>query len=284
MVRHGVPVVGDFSSAMNPSRGFLLERDPGVTKMAARSLLFAMVALQIIPVTVRADEGWDYRLTPYLWFAGLKGDVATIPGAPTAPIDISPSQALEDTEAGVMLMFDAKRGRHGVFADFLYTDVQSDEELLPPPISLMLRSVTKTTIFSLAYQYEIFNQNQTVIDLLLGARYWDIDSDLRFGGGAGLLAGRNVTHDESWIDPLIGAKGRMQLGSSKFYIDGGAGLGGFGIGSDLFYELYGGIGYQLTNAIGTSIGYRMFDVDYEDSGFVYDARQQGWQLGLSWAF
>ena len=47
-----------------------------------------------------------------------------------------------------MLMFDAKRGRHGVFADFLYTDVQSDEELLPPPISLMLRSVTRQQSFS----------------------------------------------------------------------------------------------------------------------------------------
>ena len=80
-----------------------------------------------------------------------------------------------------MLLVDAKRGRHGVFADFIYTDVRSDEELLPSPISLMLRSVTKTTIFSLAYQYEIFSQDQAVIDLMLGARYWDIDSELSFG-------------------------------------------------------------------------------------------------------
>ena len=60
-----------------------------------------------------------------------------------------------------------------------------------------------------------------------------------FGGGAGLLAGRNVTHDESWIDPLIGAKGRMQLGSSKFYIDGGAGLGGFGVLTVWLNQRYG---------------------------------------------
>lgn len=253
--------------------------------MSARSLVFlAAIFLHAAPLTVWAEDGWQFRLTPYLWFAGLKGDVATIPGAPAAPIDISPSEAIEDTEAGLMLLVDAKRGRHGVFADFMYTDVQSDEELIPSPIDLTLRSVTKTTIFSLAYQYEIFNQDQAVIDLMLGARYWDIDSELSFGGGSGLLAGRKVTHDESWIDPMLGVKGRMPLGGSKFYIQGGAGLGGLGVGSDLFYEFSGAIGYQWTPAIGTAVGYRMFDVDYDDDGFVYDARQQGWQLGLTWAF
>jgi hypothetical protein len=33
-----------------------------------------------------------------------------------------------------------------------------------------------------------------------------------------------------------------------------------------------------------TLGYRMFDVDYEDDGYVYDVRQQGWQVGLTWAF
>ncbi len=55
-------------------------------------------------------------------------------------------------------------------------------------------------------------------------------------------------------------------------------------GADHFYELSLNVGYQWSDAIGTALGYRMFDVDYEDDGFVYDVRQQGWQLGLTWAF
>jgi hypothetical protein len=241
--------------------------------------------LLVAPPSGLASDGWQYRLTPYLWFAGLKGDLATIPGAPAAPIDISPSEAIEDTETGLMLLFDARRGRHGVFADFLYTDVRSDEELLPAPIALTLRSVSKTTIFSLAYQYELLRQDDTIVDLIAGARYWNIDSELRFGSGTGgPLDGRRVSNDESWIDPMLGIKGRMPLGNSAFYVEGGAGLGGFTLGSDLFYEVSGAIGYQWTPAIGTALGYRLFDVDYEDDGFVYDARQQGWQMGLTWAF
>ena len=79
----------------------------------------------------------------------------------------------------------------------------------------------------------------------------------------------------------MGFISRMPLGSSKFYIEGGAGLGGFGIGSDLFYEFNGAIGYQRNKAIGTAAGYRMLNVDHKDDGFVYDTRQQGWRLGLT---
>jgi len=65
------------------------------------------------------------------------------------------------------------------------------------------------------------------------------------------------------------------MGSSQFYVEGCAGLGGFGVGSDLFYEINANVGYQWNKSIGTALGYRMFDVDYEDDGYVYDVRQQG---------
>ena len=246
-------------------------------------LLFFMVLL-LGGGHVLADDSWQFRLSPYLWFAGLKGDVGTIPPLPTAPVDISASEAIEDTEASLMLILDAKKGRHGFFTDLIYTDVQSDEELVPQPIGLMMKSTSKTTIFSLAYQYELFGQDQTVVDLLAGARYWAIDSELKFKGGLGLLAGKKLSNDESWFDPALGVKGRAPLGNSKLYVEGGAGVGGFGVGSDLFYEISANIGYQWNKSIGTVLGYRMFDVDYEDDGYVYDVKQQGWQVGLTWSF
>lgn len=143
--------------------------------MSALRLLLALTVMQISPLAARADDAWQFRLTPYLWFAGLKGDVATIPGAPSAPIDISPSEALNDTEA------------------------------------------------------------QALIDL------------------------------------MPGIKGRMPLGNAQFWIVGGTGVGGFGVGSDLFCDLSG--------AIGAATGCRMFDVDYEDDGFAYAAGSRAGRPG-----
>jgi len=230
-----------------------------------------------------ADDAWHFRLSPYAWIAGLEGDVASIPGLPTVPIDVSPSDALDDTEVSFMIMLDAKKGRHGLFSDFLYSDVRSDEELLPAPISLTLKSKSETTIFTLAYQYQAYAQDGFILDLLAGARHWNVDTELRFSGGLGLLSGKEISHSESWIDPVIGIKGRAPFGNTPFYAEGGAGIGGFGIGADLVYEINAVVGYQWSPTIGTMIGYRMFDVDYDD-GFIYDVRQDGWQVGLTWAF
>lgn len=250
-------------------------------------MIFAVLATlspTLPALAAEGNEAWQFRLTPYLWFAGLDGDISTIPGAPAAPIDISASDALDDTEASLMVLFDAKRGRHGLFADLLYTDVRSDEELAPPPINLKLRSKTETLLFSLAYEYEIVNWEGAVADLLLGARYWEIDSKLRFGGGLGLLDGIRISQHESWVDPFVGAKGRAPLGGSSFFVAGGVLAGGFGVSSDSFYEISANVGYRWSRAISTTVGYRLFDVDYDDDGFVYDVTQEGWQAGLTWTF
>lgn len=251
--------------------------------MGFRSVLAALGVLGIVS-SACAEEAWQFRLSPYAWLAGLKGSVATAPGLPPITVDVSPSDALSDLEGGGMLMLDARKRRHGFLLDFVYTDVRSDTQLLPSPIDLDLNSISKTTIATLAYQYEVYRNDETVVDLLAGIRYWKVDTTLRFGGGLGILAGRSIRTTESWIDPALGIKGRARLGTSRFYFEGGLGVGGFGVGSDLTYEVNANLGYQWTKSIGTTIGYRMFDVDYSNGGYVYDVRQQGWQLGLTWSF
>ena len=159
-------------------------------KVTYRHALTALLGLLVSPAAALAEEEWRFRLSPYLWFAGLEGDVATVPPLPTAPIDISPSDALDDTQASLMVIFEAKKGRHAGYLDFLHTDVESDDELVPQPFNLVLRSRTKSTIVTLAYEYELYNRDGAVIDLLAGGRYWSVDSKLSFRGGLGLLAGR----------------------------------------------------------------------------------------------
>lgn len=246
----------------------------------------ALLLIFLVCPEIQADEeNWKYSLTPYLWFAGLKGEVATVPPLPAAPIDISSSDALKDTEVSLMLTFEAKKNRQGLFLGLVYSDVQSDEELIPPPIDLLMQSTTKTTLFTAAYEYEVFGDGASHLDLMGGARYWSIDSKLEFAGGLGILEGVVLKHDESWVDPAIGIKGRTVFGAnSRFYLAGGAALGGFGLGSDFFYDLNLNLGYQWSAALGTAVGYRYFDVDYENKEFLYDVSQQGWLLSLTWAF
>jgi len=238
-----------------------------------------VIALCLATSGTAAAAEWEFKLAPYLWFAGLEGTAATIPGLPPGEIDVSPSQALEDTETALMLMFEARKGRSGLFTDLVYSDVRSDAELIPA-LGLSLRSETKSTLLTFAYQYRLLESERGSLDLLAGARYWSVDSFLAFSGPAG-LSGRNK---ESWVDPVVGLKGYQRLGNSRFYVSGGAALGGFGIGSEMFYDLNLNLGYQWNDAIGTVIGYRWFDVERDESGFFYDVQQAGLGIGLAWSF
>ena len=240
----------------------------------------------LAPLAIGADDSadWRFELSPYAWVAGLKGEVGTLPGEPAAPIDVAPSDVIDNLDAVLMLIFNARRGRHGLYADIFYADIRAEEELIPPPVDLKLRIQAESTLATLAYQYEFFRHDGASAELLAGARYWQVDNLLRFGGGSGLLAGRRISSSESWTDPLLGIRGRMPLGESRFYLTGGGAVGGFGVGSDSFYELSGAIGYRWSDAIATAVGYRRYEVDYRDSGFSYDVTQQGWQFGLTWAF
>ena len=244
----------------------------------SKAIVIALAAFLMTPVTTAAAD-WEFKLAPYMWFAGLEGDVATIPGVPSAPIKVSPSQAIEDTEAALMLMFEARTGRHGLLMDLIYTDVRSKEEVFPN-LGISLRSVSKSTLLSGAYQHRAIDNDAGSLDLMGGLRYWEVDSFLAFTGPM-QISGRNK---EDWVDPFVGLKGHYRLGNSKFYTSYGAVVGGFDAGSKLFYDLNLNFGYQWNDAIGTVLGYRLFDVDYDHKGFVWDVRQDGFLLGLSWSF
>jgi hypothetical protein len=246
--------------------------------------LFSAWLLSLGLAAAASEDAWQFRLSPYGWLVNLEGDIGAAPGAPSVPIDIAPEDVLGDIETAAMLIFNARKGRHGMFADVFYADLRSDVELLPAPIGLTLRTEAENYVLTAAYQYAFYQKNGAVADVLLGARHWGVESTLTFGRGTNGLSERQINSSQSWTDPVVGLKGHLPLGASRFYLEGGVGFGGFGVGSDLFYELSGVIGYQWRESIGIVGGYRLLDVDYSNNSFSYDVKQHGLQFGLTWAF
>jgi hypothetical protein len=61
-------------------------------------------------------------------------------------------------------------------------------------------------------------------------------------------------------------------------------IGGAGVGSDLTWDVMGGLGYQWTEKFSTVLGYRAIGVDYENDGFEWDLTQQGVVFGGVFSF
>jgi hypothetical protein len=92
-----------------------------------------------------------------------------------------------------------------------------------------------------------------------------------------------VSGRADWVDPFVGVRGRYQL-SPKFYVAGKADIGGFGVSSELVWQVYGGVGWQMSKRTALELGYKYFAIDYSDGGFTYDVANSGVMTAFSIEF
>jgi len=232
---------------------------------------------------VAADgEKWAFQLAPYAWLAGQNGKVASFPGYPPADVDVDFYDDIwGNINGALMLAAEARKGRLGVVADVVYTDIEFEEKTYNQ-LFYKFKSRTESWMVSAAGFYRLIESGRAFLDGYAGIRYWNVLTELSVSGG--LLGKRKKSNREDWVDPLVGLKGLMPIGGSKFFVSGFGCIGGFGVGSDFMWDVNVNLGYQWTQAIATTIGYRYLDVDYDNDGFIYDAAQDGLVFGLSWRF
>ena len=72
---------------------------------------------------------------------------------------------------------------------------------------------------------------------------------------------RSLSFYDNWFDPLIGLRGRLNL-SKAFYLTAETDIGGFGIGSDIAWQGYAGLGCDITRNIYSEVGYRALYDDF----------------------
>lgn len=93
----------------------------------------------------------------------------------------------------------------------------------------------------------------------------------------------HLSGSKSWVDPIVGFRARYNF-TDHFYAAAKADIGGFGIGSDLTWQLFGAVGYQFNQHWSSELGYKYLSVDYSNNGFVYDMAMGGVFIGLKYTF
>jgi hypothetical protein len=120
-------------------------------------------------------------------------------------------------------------------------------------------------------QYRAVDTGNMSVDVMAGARVYWVDLDTTISGPNRSFSGG---FDETWVDPMIGVKTRIQ-GASPWYLTAWGMIGGFGVSSDIAWDAFGGIGYELGEKWALVGGYRGLGVDYQSGGFKFDYIQHG---------
>jgi hypothetical protein len=223
---------------------------------------------------------WSFGLTPYIWFASLKGDVATLSGLPPVSVDADFGDIIENTDFALMLAAEARRGRFGIITDLNYLALSADGDT-PGPLFGGAEVDTSTVFATVAGFYQLLAHERVSLDALAGARVWYVDTEIDLS--AGLLPARSAQDDEVWADPVIGLRWTAPLGRG-FFLAGAADVGGFGVESDSTWQLLGTLGYRFNDWFSARAGYRHLDVDYDHDGFVWDVELSGPIVGATFRF
>jgi hypothetical protein len=243
-----------------------------------------VTAARVMAVVLCAAPTWtqasdvSHRFTPYLWGAGLTGTLGA--GGVDIDMDASFSDILSNLDLGFMATYRGDIHDDWLVAvDGIYIGLGGRGR--GPNGLLQSRVELDQTVVEL----DVGRKLAPGIALIAGARYVDMTSELKTRGPLG----NTVTFrtDADWIDPVLGLIASTDIsekGSASLRAD----VGGFGVGSELTWQVVGSLGYQMTPMLSIVAAYRHLDMDY-DSGsgpgeFRFDAAMSGPALGVTFCW
>ena len=218
----------------------------------------------------QSPSGWSFQITPYLWLAGIGGNVTTREGI-TASFDQSIGQVLSHLDGGLMVLGEARHGRWMLVGDFDYARLSASRDLA----SL----TTKEFLGTINGGYRFIDSPGFKLDGFIGVRVMSVNNDLSI---AGLTFPRSDAASGSWADPLLAVRAVLPIGSG--FLAYGYGDFGGGPDSDLTWQIYGGLGYNFNETIAGYVGYRYLSMRHSTDGPSFDLKQQGPLIGVGFRF
>jgi hypothetical protein len=247
---------------------------------------------------------WEIRVGVPGWLAGLSGESGA--KGIVSDVDVPFHQLLSHlTHFPIALMADLRYQRWEFFGDGMYEEV-GDSMSLPGLLFTTANVHIKVAQIEGFIGYRLINCDKASLSVFAGARYnyEHVNISILDNGDARLpllreLAGlpRNLEASGSidWVDPVLGARGKVKLWKAvSLWAEGD--VGGFDVNADSAfevrreggtivrrpvsaedwsYQLQGGLEIQLTRRIVSQIGWRYLKNNYRNEGFTNKTELSG---------
>jgi hypothetical protein len=237
---------------------------------------FMVAALPATAGTGSDQDGWKFGGSAYLWAAGVEGTDAA-----GDEIDVSFSDILEDLDGGLMGIISARKGKWTLLADLIYLSIHqetsSTANLIGIPAKVDVDVKLKGFVSTFGVAYRVKESDMVSLDLMVGARYFNMDLDFDADVGASTI---KYSDSEDVLDGIIGAQAIIDLNERWYlscYADVGAGE------SKLTWQAWPGAGYRFEK-VDVVAGYRHLAWETDDGDTIDDLNFSGPMLGVKFPF
>ena len=224
-----------------------------------------------------SPDDWYEVVSPYLWFPGMHGTAGA--GGKLTSLHASATDLLSNFRFGLMGEVDFHHKRFIAPVDLMWVRLGDDTGLPVNEVGATSADVKLSElIFTPKIGYEVIHLKMLEVDALTGFRYWHLSQDVQFSPSS---PGLNFSASQNWADPLVGGRIVTPL-SPKMEVTIAGDVGGWGVGSQLDYQIVGLLGYKIKPAWTLQAGYRYLDVNFRGGqGAVFDAAMSGILFGVS---
>ena len=251
------------------------------------------------PWLLEDSKPWTWQITPYVWAAGMKGDLSPFKHAPTMSVKKTFSDVMSDFSVGGFINAWGRYDRFVFSGDMMYISTRSKEArgavsafqlpslavTIPTGSSTHAKVKNKQFMATVQGGYRVLSTPDFTLDAMAGIRFWHISTDVSVTAGHPAIGKVSASQHEnfSWVDPLLGVRAFVPL-TDSLSLQVQADIGGFGVGSKTTWSTLGTVNYVFSDSLSASAGYKVLDVDYKHGGHVYDVRMKGPVVGLTYRF
>jgi len=245
-------------------------------------LLFFIGYCSLAAQSPASEKKWNFLTDVYLMFPYMDGETG-IGESLILPVEANPGDIFSKLKMGAMLYLEAKTDKWAITSDLVY--MKLNQEVTPGTIVISGDVTAKQLIWEAAGLYRI----TSFLEAGVGGRlnYLEMGIDVRRNGID--LGTEEVTGEKSktWYDPVVIARLTTDI-NDKWLFQFRGDIGGFGIGSDLTWQLHATAGYRFTKLFQISLGYRILSTDYrsgeEPKEFLFNVNEFGPEIRFGFNF
>jgi hypothetical protein len=218
-------------------------------------------------------KNWNFLTEVYIMMPYMDGELG-IGNNLKLPVEADPGDIFSKLKMAAMFYFEANTKKWAFTSDLVYMNLKQD---VTSGVILFSGEVNaKQFIWEAAGLYRLtpfleagaggrLNYLQTGVDVRVNA----------FPAGTEEVAGEK---SKTWYDPVLIARLTGDI-KDKWLFQFRGDVGGFGIGSDLTWQLQGYAGYRFTKLFQLSAGYRILSTDFNSGEdreqFIFDVNEFG---------
>lgn len=252
------------------------------TSVLCLILFFCNSISQVSAQDTSSIKKWNFVTDIYLIFPYMKGDIG-IGNSVTAPVDATPGDIFSKLKFGGMLYLEAHTKKWAITSDLIYMSLNQD--ITTGDIWYSGSVGVKQLIWEPAAFYRL----ASFLEVGAGGRLNNLQASIDARRNVFPAGTEEVIENASktWFDPILITRLTADI-KDKWLFQFRGDIGGFGVGSDLTWQLQAYAAYRFTKAFRLTAGYRYLSMDYDKGTdadrFMYNVDTFGPEISFGFNF